>query len=196
MLLVSSALGLTMALAGTAEAKGVHLPKNAKPMVTMAKSAKWKMPSQHAKKAPDLGNINVGKKPVLHEAWGVTTGIHTTTGQFFTPLLIDQQTGIKCAKKTGATCLVEAENEVQWINVNPSGSTIENQFAILPQVCGAFTNGGGYYSGARDEQDQYGNSELRSNRVCTQATITASTYIFIADPVFTAHHQSDYTVWQ
>lgn len=173
-LLVSTAVGLTLAVAG--------------PSYAAHPSSHAKLPAG-AKTTGLTGSAAIGNGPakagILVEDWATFTG--TAIAFSFHPY--DNLAG-KCASKSGK-CLIVTENLAQ---VNDFHSGL-HQHALCPVVNATYTNGSCFYSGPV-EQGFYSNIENRTNITVGVGAWAATDKLFSSDTVSIAHHQSDYTTYK
>ena len=174
-LLLSTAVGLTMAVAGPALAAQHQLP-----------SSHVVVPGHHGTglSAGHTNGIVVPGKPEFAESWGTFFG----TVFPFTYTAIGSVSG-KCKSLSG--CTVVINDLMQVFNER----TTTGQYAICSIVNGVDANGCGFFSGPASDTALYHNITNAQNISVGSGAFTGTSELYASDTSAVSHHQSDYVAW-
>jgi len=175
-LLVSTAVGLTLAVAPAYAAKHSTQGKSSHPSLdTIHKNGfKGWSTTKHGTVTPD------GKGTVL--TWSVST----MAGSFFA---FDPSSSgtVKCRK----ACTIVTESVAELLTAN--GPSTYEQTAICPVVDGTFTNGSCYYSGNSQFHDLYHNIGNDTNISVGSGSHSVYVYLYSEGPAYWGHRQNQYS---
>lgn len=174
-LLLSTAVGLTMAVAGPALAAQHKLPSS---HVVVAGQKGSGLTSGHTD-----GVVRPGKATEA-ESWGTFYG----TIFPFTYTAFATVTG-KCKSLSG--CNVVINDLAQVYNFYTSSG----QYSICSFVNGVAANGCGFFSGPASSAALYHNITNAQNAAAASGAFTGTSELYASYTSALAHHQSDYAAW-
>jgi hypothetical protein len=175
-LLVSTAVGLTLAVAPAYAAKHNPQGKTSHPSLNTLQKNGFKgwSTTKHGTVTPD------GKKTVL--TWSVST----MAGSFFA---FDPTSSATIACKKGCTIVTESVANMLTSN----GASTYEQTALCPVVDGTFTNGSCYYSGNSEFHDLYHTITNDTNITVGSGSHSIYVYLYSEGPAYWGHRQNQYS---